>query len=295
MLESLLQTLVYGLATGSVIAVAALGLTLSFGVTGFINFSYGEMLTVSAYTMCFLVEAGLGLVSAGALAICAGGIVTWVVAAAFFEPLRKRGALALLITSVGVAFVLQNLVQIAVGGNPRAFPLPLSVPWSVGGVFIPKLQVVVFVLAALCMALVHLLLRHTLLGRTMRASASNDALAQLSGLNTKRIIAATWLISGLIAGLGGVLLGASQGNITPTLGFNFLLVVFSAAMLGGIGQPYGAMVGALVIGIGVEFAATYVSADYSEALAFMILIVVLLIRPRGFFGRKAPATAGGVA
>ena len=288
----LLQTLVYGIATGSVIAVAAVGLTLSFGVTGFINFAYGEMLTISAYTAFLLVQAGLGVVTASLIAIVVGGIVTYVVAQLFFEPLRNRGALALLITSVGVAFLLQNLVQMFVGGSPKPFPLPLMDPWEIGGVFIPKLQVIIFGLAFVCMMLVHILLRYTLLGRTMRAAASNDALARLSGLNTRRIIGATWLVSGLVAGLGGVLLGASQGSITPTMGFTFLLVIFAAAMLGGIGSPYGAMLGALVIGVGVEAGATYVSAAYSYALAFMVLVLVLLVRPSGFLGRRSVADVG---
>lgn len=292
-MDVFLQTVIYGLATGSVIAVAAVGLTLSFGVTGFINFGYGEMLTVSAYTTYVLVTAGLPLWLAALLAILVGGAVTYGVAQLCFEPLRSRGSLALLITSVGVAFVLQNLVQMAVGGSPKPFPAPLLTPWEVGGVFVPKLQAGICVAAVLCMVAVHLLLRYTLLGRTMRAAASNDALARLSGLDTRRIIGATWIVSGLVAGLGGVLLGGSQGTLTPTIGFNFLLLVFAAAMLGGIGHPYGAMLGALAIGLGVEFGATYVSADYSHALAFLVLVLVLLLRPRGFFGR--PSLAGAEA
>lgn len=293
-MEVFLQTLIYGVATGSVIAVAAVGLTLSFGVTGFINFAYGEMLTVAAYTTYLLVQAGLGVVAAGAIAVVVAGVVTFVVAQLAFEPLRNRGALALLITSVGVAFLMQNLVAMFVGGSPKPFPLPMMTPWELGGVFLPKLQALIFGLAVLCMVLVHVLLRYTLLGRTMRAAASNDALARLSGLNTRRIIGGTWLVSGLVAGLAGVLLGASQGSMTPTLGFNFLLVIFAAAMLGGIGSPYGAMLGALVIGIGVELGATYVSADYSYALAFLVLVAVLLVRPSGFFGR-AGAGEGAAA
>jgi branched-subunit amino acid ABC-type transport system permease component len=290
-----LQTIVYGLATGAVISVAAVGLTLSFGVTGFINFSYGEILTVAAYTTYALTQAGMALPLAALIAIFMGGVVTFLVARGFFEPLRDRGPLALLITGVGVAFVIQSLVQMAFGGSPKPFPLPLMTPWQIGEVYIPKLQVIILVLAIVCMIAVHALLRYTLMGRTMRAAASNDALAKLSGLNTRRIIGGTWLVSGLIAGLGGVLLASSQGNMSPTLGFNFLLVVFAAAMLGGIGQPYGAMLGALVIGLGIEFGAAYVSADYSQALAFGVLIVVLLVRPSGFLGKPSLATAGGAS
>jgi branched-subunit amino acid ABC-type transport system permease component len=294
-MDVFLQTLIYGIATGSVIAVAAVGLTLSFGVTGFINFSYGEVLTLGAYTTYLLVQAGLGILAAGAGAVVVGGLVTYVVARLFFEPLRQRGSMALLITSIGVAFVLQNVIQMLVGGSPKPFPLPLLQPWELGGVFVPKLQAIVFGLAAVCMLAIHLMLRYTMLGRTMRAAASNDDLARVSGLDTRRIIGRTWLVSGLVAGLGGALLGASQGQLSPTMGFQFLLLVFAAAMLGGIGKPYGAMLGALVIGVGVEFAATYVSANYSEALAFLVLILVLLLRPRGFLGSPNLAHAGAAS
>lgn len=294
-MDIFLQTLIYGLATGAVIAVAAVGLTLSFGVTGFINFAYGEMLTLAAYVTYLLVQAGLGIRLSGVVAVLVGGLATFVVARLCFEPLRNRGPLALLITSVGVAFVMQNVVQMLVGGSPKAFPLPLMEPWLLGDLFVPKLQVAILGLAVLCMVAVHALLQYTLLGRTMRAAASNDVLARLSGLNTRRIIGGTWLVSGLVAGLGGVLLGASQGSLTPSLGFNFLLLVFAAAMLGGIGQPYGAMLGALVIGLGVEFGATYISADYSHALAFLVLVLVLLVRPSGFLGKPSLASAGAAS
>lgn len=287
----LLQTLVYGLATGAVIAPAAVGLTLSFGVTGFINFAYGEILTVAAYATFELAGAGVPLAAAGALAVCGCGIFTWVVARLFFEPLRGRGALPLLLTSVGVAFVIQNIVGIAAGGNPRAFPVPLYSPWHLGGgILIPKLQAFIFAVACVAMLAVHLMLRHTLLGRTMRAVASNDSLARLSGIDTRRVVGSTWFVSGLIAGLGGVLLGASQGSITPTMGFQFLLVIFAATMLGGIGKPYGAMIGSVIIGLGVELGATYVSADYSYAIAFGALVVALLLRPQGLFGRRSLVT-----
>lgn len=289
-MDLFLQTLVYGLATGGVIAVAAVGLTLSFGVTHFINFSYGELLTVAAFGTYALAGAGLGLLPAAAAGVAISAAVAIGVARTCYQPIAGRGPLPLLITSIGVAFVLQNLVRIGFGGEPRAFPAPAWVPWQIGGVFVPKLQTAILGVAAACMLAVHVLLRHTLVGRTMRAAASNEALARLSGVNTRRTVMLTWAASGLVAGVGGLLLGASQGNITPTLGFEFLLLVFAAALLGGIGQPYGAMLGALLIGLGVELGAAYVSANYNYALAFGVLILVLLARPRGLVGRRGAAT-----
>lgn len=290
--QVLLQTLIFGLALGGVLAPAAVGLTLSFGVTGFVNFSYGGILTIAAYTASLLVTMGLPLVVAAGVAVIFGGIVTWAIARLFFDPLRGRGGLALLVTSIGVAFIIQNAVAIGFGSSPRAFPAPLLAPWQIGGVIVPKLQTIIFVVGCVAMFCVRIILQRSLLGKTMRAVASNDDLTRLSGLDTRRIIGVTWFLSGLVAGLAGVLLGASLGSIGPTMGFQLLLLIFAATMVGGIGNPYGAMAGALLMGLAVNFGATYVSAEYNEAIAFGALVIALLIRPQGLLGRRAPARAG---
>lgn len=288
-MEQLGQTLIFGLATGGVIAVAAVGLTLSYGVTGFINFAYGELLTVGAFTTFALARAGLGLLPSAVLAIAVTGVVSLVIAGVFYEPLRGRGPLPLLITSIGVAFIAQNVVQIAFGASPQPFPVPLLRPWSLGPWFVPRNQAGILVVAVVCMLVIHALLRATLLGRKMRAAAGNDDLARLSGIDTRRVVRVTWLVSGLVAGVGGALLGAAQGTVRPTMGFSFLLVVFAATLLGGIGKPYGAMAGAVVIGVGLELGATYLSADYTYAVAFAALVGVLVFRPGGIFGDQTLA------
>lgn len=288
-IQILLQTLVFGLALGGVLAPAAVGLTLSFGVTRFINFSYGGILTIAAYTTAQLVTMGLPLLVAASVAVVVSGIVMWAIARLFFGPIRGRSGFVLLVTSIGVAFIIQNVVAIAFGSSPLAFPTPLLAPWQVGGVIVPKLQTIIFVVACAAMLCVRLILQRSLLGKTMRAVASNDDLTRLSGLNTRHIIDSTWFLSGLVAGLAGVLLGASLGSIDPTMGFQVLLLIFAATMVGGIGNPYGAMVGALLMGLAVNFGATYVSAEYNEAIAFGALVIALLIRPQGLLGRRMTA------
>lgn len=285
-MNELSQSVVFGLATGGLIAVAAVGLTLAYSVTGFINFAYGELLTVAAFCAYAVTGAGVGLVPASLVAVAVAAAVSVGVAAVFFEPLRSRGALPLLITSVGVAFVVQSTIQITFGGSPEPVDVPLVRPWIFGELFVPKLQVGIFVIGVVCMIAVHLLLRRTLLGRKMRATAGNHDLALVSGINSRRVVFSTWLISGSLAGIGGVLLSVAQGTVQATMGFNFLLVVFAATLLGGIGNPYGAMVGAIVLGLGIELGATYVSADYANAIAFLALVAVLLIRPRGIFADR---------
>ena len=283
-MTDLLQTLVFALATAGVIAVGAVGLTLSYGVTRFINFSYGELLTLGAYTTFVLVGRGVPLIPATLLAALFVGIVGTLVALIFFEPLTPRGPFPLLITSVGVAFILQYGLRMIFGSDPRRFPLPPMRPWYLGPVFLPKAQVGIFVVALVTMFLIHLLLQYTLLGKMMRAASDNPVLARVSGISPRRITRLTWFISSTIAGLGGVLLAITAVAIQPAMGWGFLLVIFAATLLGGIGRPYGAMLGAVVVGIGMEIGTAYIAANYTYAFAFAILVAVLVFRPQGIMG-----------
>lgn len=279
-----LQTLIFGLATGAVISLGAVGLSLSYGVTRFINFSFGELLTLGAYLTVVAVGFGWGLPLAIAAAAVAVAVVGTLLARIFFDPLMERGFLPLLVTSVGLAFVLQNLVRIGFGSTPVRFPLPLTRPWVFGDIFVPKVPVLVIAIALAAMLAVHLLLHYTDIGKMMRATSDNTTLARVSGIFTGRVLSATWFVSSLVAGLSGVLLGMTQIALQPLMGWTFLLIVFAAVLLGGIGSPYGAMLGALLVGLGIELGTTYVSADYGYAFAFLILLVVLLFRPRGIMG-----------
>lgn len=278
------QTLIFGLALGGVIALCAVGLTLSYGVTGFINFAYGEFLTLGAYITIGIAAAGSGLVAALVLAVIAVGIIGIVIARVFYDPLMRRGLLPLLVTSVGVAFVINNLVQMSAGANPVRFPLPLMRPWALGGLFVPREQVYILVTALVAMLIVHLMLRHTLAGKKMRAIADDRDLARAAGVRTRRVLAVTWFVSAAIGALGGVLLAVTQVTLGPQMGWHFLLVIFAAVLLGGIGSPYGAVLGGLVIGLAVEFGATYISPNYAYSFAFIVLILALIFRPRGLLG-----------
>jgi branched-subunit amino acid ABC-type transport system permease component len=282
----LVQTLVYGLALGGVIAVSAVGLTLAYGVTRFINFAFGEFLTLGAFLCLLFAQIGLGLPVAGLLAVAAVGVIGVGVARAFYTPLMNRGLLPLLVTSVGVAFVVQNLVRMVAGSNPIRFPVPLMRPIEIGGVFVPREQLVILGVALAAMLAVHLLLSFTMLGKKMRAVADDPALARVSGISSRRVLDATWFVSALIGGLGGILLAITQITLAPQMGWHFLLVVFAAVLLGGIGSPYGAMIGGLLIGLAMELGATYVAANYSYAFAFVVLIAVLILRPRGLMGGR---------
>lgn len=281
-----IQTLVFGLALGGVIAVSAVGLTLAYGVTRFINFAFGEFLTLGAFCCLLLANAGLGLAWAGLASAVIVGAIGVLIARAVYDPLMSRGLLPLLVTSVGVAFVVQNLVRMVAGSNPYRFPLPLMRPIEVAGIFVPREQLIILGVALLAMLAVHLLLRFTMLGKKMRAVADDPALARVAGISSRRVLDATWFVSALIGALGGILLAITQITAAPQMGWHFLLVVFAAVLLGGIGSPYGAMIGGLLIGLAMELGATYIAANYSYAFAFVVLIVVLILRPRGLLGGR---------
>jgi branched-subunit amino acid ABC-type transport system permease component len=285
------QALLFGLINGSVIAVGAVGLTLSYGVTRFINFAYGEFLTFGAYAALLIVGvlgggvgAAVGVPVAAGLAVGAVGGLGVAVSEGFFRPLRERGPLPLLITSIGVAFVLRNLLRAVVGTQAKQLPVPLLRPWTVAGLHLNPVEALVLAIAVTTMVAVHLLLQRTMLGTMMRATSGNRQLALVSGIDTDRVIRYTWFISAGTGALAGVLLAVLFPPFRPIMGWDFLIVVFAATLLGGIGKPYGAMAGALVVGVAMSLGATYLSADYRMGYAFAILVGVLLFYPEGIAG-----------
>lgn len=281
---TVVQTLLFGLVNGSVIAIGAVGLTLSYGVTRFINFAYGEFLTIGAYLALLVVGAGLGLPLSGLVAVLAVGVLGVALARVFYDPISDRGPLPLLITSIGLAFVLRNLVRAVAGVKARQLPVPLMRPWTVAGLHLNPIEAGVLVVAVATMLAVHLLLTRTMLGKQMRATSGNRQLARVAGIDTDAVVRRTWFISAVTGGLAGVLLAVQFPPFKVTMGWDFLVVVFAATLLGGIGKPYGAMVGAFVVGIAMEFGTRYLAADYTMAYAFVILVGVLLFKPEGIAG-----------
>jgi branched-subunit amino acid ABC-type transport system permease component len=283
-LLGVVQTVVYGLVNGSVIAVGAVGLTLSYGVTRFINFAYGEFLTLGAYVALLVVGFGVGVPLASLVAVLAVGVAGVGLARLFYDPLADRGPLPLLITSIGLAFVLRNGVRAVAGTEARQLPVPLVRPWTVFGLRLTPVEAGLFVAAAATMLLVHLLLQRTMLGKRMRATSGNRELAAISGVDTDRVVGQTWFLSSLVGALAGVLLAVQFAPFRPTMGWDFLIVVFAATLLGGIGKPYGAMAGALVVGVAMSLGTRYLAAEYTTAYAFVILVGVLLLKPEGIAG-----------
>jgi len=277
------QILVDGLVVGSIVALGAVGLTLLFGTLNFINVAYGEYMALGAYFTFFL-NSQLGLPFWTGLP---GGIVLTAVAVVgietvFFRPFSEREPIILLIVSIGVAFILRSVIRIVWSTSVRRYDVPTG-EGSVTDLFrlFPN-QVAILAISVVMMVLIYAILQRTSIGVAMRAVSDNTNLAQLRGVDTDRIILYVILIGGGAAGLAGAMLGLDS-QLRPLMGFQFLIPVFAAVVLGGIGSPVGAVVGGYVIGLAQEFSLLVLPAEYKPAVGLMVLVAVLLIRPGGLF------------
>jgi branched-subunit amino acid ABC-type transport system permease component len=283
------QFFVNGVIVGSTIALAAIGLTLIFGILDFINFAHGEYLTLGAYA-AFVVNVSFGVpfVVAAVVAIPVTVAVALAIDRVVFYPLRRQGVggLALLITSVGLSMILRNGIETVWGSDNLRYSVAGGEAMSVMGVRITFVQIAIVVVSLVLMVAVHLLLTRTVLGISMRATASNRSLALSSGVNAERIVSWTWIIGAGLTAIAGVLIGLNT-VVRPSMGFELLLVMFAAVILGGIGDPYGAMLGGLAIGIAQEVSVAFISSAYKPAVAFTIMVVLLLWKPEGLRGGEA--------
>jgi neutral amino acid transport system permease protein len=282
----------FGLVTASVLAISAVALTLQFSVTDVPNFSHGELMTIGAYTALEVQTFTSNLV-VGALLAAASGAVLAFILSLLLGRFARAGAkrFVLFVITIAYGLLLQNLYQIAWGVDTRAYNLPLSEVHHVGPMILTGRQLAIIGIAVVAMISVHVMLKYTKFGKAQRAVADNKELARVAGISVGRVVTITWLIAGSMAGLAGFILGMTVGAITPTLGFDFLLTVFAAVIIGGLGKPYGAMAGALIIGLVTEVSALYIDDDYTTVLAFAILLLALAFRPQGLVAtvREVPA------
>jgi len=267
-----------------VIALGSVGLTLSYAVTRFINFAYGEFLTYGAFFAWGLVVVGVALPVAIGLSMVGVGLVGLAISLVFYRPIRERGPIPLLITSLGVALVLRSGLRGFVGTRGKQYPIPLIQPFRFEGLFVGKIDALILVISILTMAGIYALLKYTMLGKTMRATSGNRMLTRVSGIDVDQVIRRTWLISAAVGGLAGIMLAVRFQPFRPIMGWQFLLVVFASTLVGGIGRPIGAMVGAIIIGLTMSLGTTFLSSEYTLGYAFTILVIVLLVRPEGILG-----------
>ncbi|WP_127088613.1 branched-chain amino acid ABC transporter permease [Aquabacter cavernae] len=283
------QLIFNGLVTGLLIALPALSLALVFSVLRFANYAIGSMLTVGAY-LVYAFNAGLGWPLP--LAALAGGAVGAGLALAIdrlvYEPLKGRGGVTLLVASIGVGIALENAVRFIAGSSTRGFAVEVARPLRLHGLRINQEQITTIATVLLALAVVWIVFRFTRLGRAMRAVADNADLAAVRGIPRRQVVCAVWVISSVLATLAGVLVGL-DGNVDPQMGWNYILPVFTAAILGGIGNPMAAVAGAVVLGITEELATLVLAPHYRTMVAFAVMALLLLVRPTGLFAAQGTA------
>jgi branched-subunit amino acid ABC-type transport system permease component len=283
----------FGLVTASVLTIAAVGLSLQFGITNYINFAYGDFMALGAYFTYVLNAEWLHLdiwvaLVGGSLLM---GVFAVIVNRLILGPFARRFAKTfyVLIVTFGLSLILLNMTSAIWGANIRSYNMKIEQVLHIGPFLLTKNQLIIMGIAILMMAGVHLMLKTTRLGKSMRAMSDNTTLAMTSGIDTKRITTITWFMSGSFAGLAGTVLGISEGNLTPAAGELFLFVIFAAVIVGGVGSIYGAMAGAVLIGLSTEVSAAFMNPAYKLDVAFIILILTLLFRPSGLFARPGKA------
>ncbi len=284
-MTTLLTVIIFGIYSGSLLSIGSVGFTIQFGITNVLNLAYGAILTAAMF-IDYWIGGGdpniwLGILIGG----LGGGAVSLVFGRAIVTPYARRGTtmFGMAMVTIAIALVLQFTLEAIQGPLFYNYHFANSAEYNIGGVVVSSRQIVVIGAAVVLMLAVHLLLRYTRLGLAMRATAEDPSLARASGIATVRVQTTAWLVSGALCGISGVLLGIATGSFNSTTGSGFFITVVAAAIIGGVGKPYGAMIGALLVGLTSEAAAAFISPSYKDIVAWAVLILVLLIRPRGLF------------
>jgi neutral amino acid transport system permease protein len=289
--QAALQTTLNGLVTGSYLALAAVGLTFVYGVLRLINFAQGDFLTFGAYMALLLnVTLHVNFVVSELFACLATAVLAMALELGIFRPLRRRGAgtLELILSTIGLAYIIRYSIQFVAGPDLHQLGVNDTSYYTLAhGVTIGRTIALTTVISYALLLLIGVLLRYTRLGKQMRAMADNLELAETSGLDTRRLIILVWAFGGSLAGLAGVFYVASTGGFDPSFGFALLLPLFAAILIGGAGDPYGALAGGVVLGLAEEWSTLFISPAWQTVVGFVVLILVLLIRPQGIF---APAS-----
>jgi neutral amino acid transport system permease protein len=281
------QTGLNGLSLGAIYALGAVGLTLVYAILRLVNFAHGDFLTFGAY-MAYLVNVtwGMPLILGIFFAMATTALLGIFLERVMWGPMRARGAgvLQLILMSLGLALVIRYAIQYIWSTEIRALDVNVTGTVNFLGLQIGQTKLIVIVIGVAVLVAIGLMLRYALLGKRMRALADNLELAETAGIDTSRVILWTWIFAGGLAGLAGVM-AAEVTDIRPELGFELLLPIFAAVVLGGIGDAFGALAAGLVLGVVIEWSTLLIDARWKTFIGFVILILALLIRPQGIFGR----------
>jgi branched-chain amino acid transport system permease protein/neutral amino acid transport system permease protein len=279
----------FGLVTAAVLAIASVGFTLQFAVTDVLNLAYAAIMIFGAFIAYVVNQAGLSVWLGLLVAVAACALISVLLNVGVYAPFQRRGTapITMVIVSLGMTLIIEFGVQAVSGGTAVSYTMSNGPTLQAGGLNLTGVQVAIMVLAVLVMAAVHGLLRYTKLGKAMRATAANRSLARNCGIRASRVITLTWAITGALCGLAGVVFAIDAGSFDATSTDIFLILILAAVFLGGPGQAYGAMLGALIIGLATEVSAVFIPADYKYVVAFVVLLVMLGVRPTGLLGARA--------
>ncbi len=279
----------FGLVTASVLAIAAVGFTLQFGVTNVLNLAYSAIMIFGAFLAYLVNSHGVSVWLGLLLSVAACSVLSVLINAGIYTPFQRRGAspITLVIVSLGMTLIIEFGVAAVAGGVPVSYTMGNGPTVGAGGLSLTAVQLVIMAMAVAAMIGVPVLLRYNKLGKAMRATAANRTLARNCGIRTGRVITATWALTGALCGLAGTVFAIDAGSFDATSTDVFLVLILAAVFLGGPGQHYGAMLGAVVIGLATEVSAVFIPADYKYVIAFVALLIMLGVRPTGLLGERS--------
>ena len=279
-----LQLVFNGIAIGSILALAAIGLTLTYGILNLSNFAHGDFMTLGAYFTWLANTSGLNIWLSMILG-AVGTIVAMLISEyLLWKPMRDRRAsdTTLIIISIGLALFIRNGILLRYGGSNQLYELPVVPALQFGNLRIAYYRLIVIGLAIAAIIALHLILQNTKIGKAMRAVADNIDLARVSGINVERVVLWTWIITGTLTAFAGGMYGLIA-VVRPNMGWFLILPMFASVILGGIGNPYGAIAGAFIIGIAQELSVPLLGSEYKLGVALAIMVIILLVRPQGLF------------
>ena len=287
-MDKLIQTLISGLSLGSIYALIALGYTMVYGIAKMLNFAHGDIIMVGAYAVITAVfTMGLPPFIAILISIALCALLGIVIEFLAYRPLRQAQPLAVLITAIGVSYLLQNLALLIYGSEQKAFPTIVALPTvHIGGVYIDGITLATLVVTAVIMVALSLFINKTRMGKAMRAVSEDKEAAELMGISVNRTITVTFAIGSALAGVAAIFYGAAYTYIRPTTGAMPGIKAFTAAVFGGIGSIPGAMLGGILLGVIEQLSKTYISTLWADAIVFGVLVLVLVVKPTGLLGKK---------
>lgn len=296
-MNEFLQQLINGLAVGGIYALVALGYTMVYGVLKLINFAHGDLFTIGAYLgMTLLVSCGLSgnlapLLAVGVMVVIVYGLVALLGVAlerVAYRPLRRANRLAAVVSALGASIVFENAVMLIYGARVYVYPENLipNIPINLFGLNVPIMRIIVIVGSLVLMLALYAFINRTRMGTAIRAVAIDQGAARLMGINVDRVISLVFFIGAGLGGVAGVMVGIYYGQIDFMMGWSYGLKAFTAAILGGIGNIPGAMLGGLLLGVIEALGASYLAMAWKDAIAFLVLILILIIRPTGLLGER---------